>query len=78
MDKQLHGADQLRGPAVPCQWIEFGRVPVDGGDVAACRLAGSRSNRLMTPDGWAYAGSLSETFGYIPRRPPRRVKALVR
>jgi hypothetical protein len=58
--------DQIRGPTVPCQWIEFGRVPVDGGQVAACRLAGSESNLLMTPDGWVYAGSLSQTFGFVP------------
>jgi hypothetical protein len=58
--------DQLRGPTVSCQWIEFGRVPVDGGEVAACRLAGSQSNLLITPDGWSYAGSLSQTFGFVP------------
>jgi hypothetical protein len=59
-------ADQLRGPLRPCPWIEFGRVSIEGGTVAACRLKGSRSMKLFTPDGWSYQGSLSQTYGFVP------------
>jgi hypothetical protein len=57
--------DQMRGPLVPCKWIEFGQV---GGKerVSACRLVGSSHTVLMRPEGWKYEGSLSQTYGFVP------------
>jgi hypothetical protein len=36
------------------------------GKVAACRLAGSQSTQIFTPDGWKYEGSLSASHGFVP------------
>lgn len=58
--------DQQRGLTSRCSWIEFGHVMTDGHSVAACRLKRSETRKLMTPDGWAYEGSLSQTFGFVP------------
>jgi hypothetical protein len=61
--------DQLRGPAAPCGWVEFGQVNL-GADqrrrVAACQLAGSSSRQVCTPDGWTFEESLSASFGFVP------------
>jgi hypothetical protein len=58
--KDLVVVDQLRGPMVSCDWVEFGHV---GGNerVAACRLTGSMQAVLMRPEGWSFEGSLSQT-----------------
>jgi hypothetical protein len=58
--------DQTRGPTTSCDWVEFGKIPMKGGNVAACRLSGSSLDTLVTPDGWEYGGSLSQTFGFVP------------
>jgi hypothetical protein len=62
-------ADQFQGLTAPCSWAQFGRVNM-GGDtsrkVAACRLTGSTSNQVVTPPGWTYESSLSNTYGFIP------------
>lgn len=60
--------DQLRGPSIPVPWLEFGHIDDsdDGSRVAACRLAGSVINQLMTPNDWRYEDSLSRTFGLVP------------
>ena len=62
-------ADQLQGPAAPCDWGQFGHVTVGDNQsnrVAACRAVGSTVNMLIFPDGWQYEGSLSQTFGFVP------------
>jgi len=61
--------DQMRGPAVPCDWIEFGHISLDGDksrSVAACRLAGSEVGECVMPEGWNFEGSLSRTHSFIP------------
>jgi len=66
-------ADQLQGPAAPCDWGQFGRVAVGGNEshrVAACRAPGSTVNMLIHPDWWQYEGSLSQTFGFVPEDSP--------
>ncbi len=57
--------DQLRGPCVSCEWLDFGHIGGKG-RVAACRLAGSSQTVLMRPEGWRYEGSLSQTYGFVP------------
>lgn len=60
--------DQQRGFAAPCDWAEFGRVDWQGDSakkVAACRAVFSQRSELVTPDGWAYDGSLSAKFTFI-------------
>jgi hypothetical protein len=59
--------DQMRGPMAPCEWLEFGKTPLPGGEVSAARIKGSTSTQLFTPDGWQLEGSLSQTFGFVPK-----------
>jgi hypothetical protein len=58
--------DQTRGPTTSCDWVEFGKIPMGGGNVAACKLSDSSLDTLVTPHGWNYEGSLSETYGFVP------------
>ena len=61
--------DQQHGPLNPCRWLAFGRVPVGDDDtVAACWLVGGEgpAGPLATPEGWEFAGSLSQHFGFVP------------
>ena len=67
--KDLVVVDQMRGPAVPCEWIECGQVDLDSDPsmrATACRLKGSAQSILVRPEGWTFAGSLSESFGFVP------------
>ena len=59
--------DQLRGPTTPCDWLEFGHINMssNGNKVATCRLAGSQSIQIATPNGWKYEGSLSASHGFV-------------
>jgi hypothetical protein len=61
-------AEQLRGLTTPCDWLEFGHVDLEDGSkrCSACRLSGSISTVLITPEGWQFEGSLSQTFGFVP------------
>ena len=58
--------DQMGGPTTRCDWIEFGKIEIDGHQVAACRMVGSKATKLFSPDGWRYEGSLSQTYGFVP------------
>lgn len=61
--------DQQRGPMVPCEWLQFGRVTIGDGagdTVAGCRFAGDTTNVLATPSDWVFEGSLSQRFGFAP------------
>lgn len=59
--------DQMRGPAAPCEWLEFGKIGIAGGKVSAAGFKGSTSTQLFTPEGWKFEGSLSQTFGFVPK-----------
>lgn len=60
--------DQLRGPMVQCDWLEFGHVSLDDSKnrVAAARDPKSQHMELETPIGWSFPGSLSQTYGFVP------------
>ena len=71
--------DQMRGPAISAEWLEFAHLTLDGTDnkVAACWLfegpriaAGvhvhSKNMTLATPEGWRYEDSLSANFKFVP------------
>jgi hypothetical protein len=61
--------DQQLGPTAPCDWIGFGRAdlpPGSGHEVSGCWLLGESRDCLVTPDGWKYEGSLSQTFIFVP------------
>ena len=63
--KDLIVADQQRGFVMPCSWAEFGRIPMDRDEkkiVSAARLIDSKVEELVTPDGWRFDGSLSDSF----------------
>jgi len=64
---------------MPCEWIEFARIPFgkSGGKVAACwlsegpRLAAgirfpAKSIEFATPSGWKFEGSISDRFSIVP------------
>ena len=62
-------ADQQRGFAETCDWASFGRGSIDGNPdhvVAGCVAVNSSEGTLVTPDGWEYEGSLSQTFTFTP------------
>lgn len=62
-------ADQQRGFAAPCDWAEFGRIPLDLNNtkiIAACRKTGSTVNQVVMPDGWNFEESLSSRFLFVP------------
>jgi hypothetical protein len=60
-------ADQMKGPATPCDWAEFGRVDMAPGQtVSAIQLKGAASKKIFCPDGWTYEQSLSGNFGFAP------------
>jgi hypothetical protein len=61
--------DQLSGFLHKCSWAEFGIVDLDGNKeqlIKACRLVGSTTKEIVTPEGWKYKGSLSQTFTFVP------------
>lgn len=72
--------DQVKGPTLDCNWIQFGRFPIgDKPDdrVGMCWLfEGERvmgdalyikegSMKLYTPPDWRYEGSLSQVFLHV-------------
>jgi len=70
--------DQMRGPTMPAEWLEFARLSLDGTEnkVAACWLfegrriaAGihmpAKGMSLATPEGWTYDDSLSANFKFV-------------
>ena len=77
--QDLAVVDQLRGPTMPADWLEYARLPWGdtGAKVAACWLfdgprmgAGthfpSRQIAIATPRGWQYEDSLSSNFTFVP------------
>lgn len=67
--KDIVVIDQIRGPAVPCGWIEFGHINLNGDPkkrIGACRLKGSQIEQIIMPDGWDFETSLSCTYGFVP------------
>jgi hypothetical protein len=60
--------DQRWGPETPCPWLEFGQSEIEGNRVAACRLAGSSEQVVVTPQGWRFDRSLSASYGFVPTR----------
>ena len=62
-------ADQQRGLSAKSTWVEFSHVNLDGDAskrVAGCQIIDGVDEPLLTPDGWEYEGSLSQTFGFAP------------
>ncbi len=67
--RDLVVVDQMRGPMVACDWIEFGHVSLDGNPdrrVAACQRVGSSSRQVVMPEGWSFETSLSTSYGLVP------------
>ena len=74
--------DQQQGFALPCDWLEFARLPFGetGGKVGWCWLYEDRrlgaglhfkdkKMSFATPPGWEYKGSLSAEFTFVPIKP---------
>lgn len=73
--------DQQRGLTIPCNWLEFGHLPVEGGKVAAAWLFEGRrighglhmpasGLKLYMPAGWQFKNSLSDKFHFLPDDAP--------
>ncbi len=61
--------DQQRGLAISCDWAETGRISLDGSSdkiITACRASDSTLDTMISPVGWQYEGSLSQTFAFAP------------
>jgi tetratricopeptide (TPR) repeat protein len=58
--------DQLHGPTSPCDWVESGQVTIDGTSIAVARLVGDESMQLITPPGWKYEQSLTNSHRFVP------------
>jgi len=70
--------DQMRGPTIPAEWLEFGPLSFDetGYKVSACWLqegpriatgihVPAKPMTLATPHDWSYANSLSAQFTFV-------------
>lgn len=58
--------DQQRGPTAKCDWIEFGRIDLkEGQQCSACRMINDGLQTLMTPEGWRFEGSLSDSYKFV-------------
>ncbi len=67
--RDLVVVDQMRGPLVACDWIEFGHLDLDNDParrVAACRKTGSLLKQVVTPEAWTFEFSLSSSYGFVP------------
>lgn len=67
--QDLAVVDQMRGVTTRCNWLEFGHVDLDHDPqkkVAACRLAGTKDDNIVTPEGWAYERSVTAEYGLTP------------
>lgn len=60
--------DQQEGVMMPTPWLEVGHIELDGNQIAAARLKGSTLKTVLTPDGWVYEGSLTQSFSFLPLR----------
>ena len=72
--------DQMRGLLLSCPWIEFGHVNLDEDPrqrVAACRLSGGKSDKIVTPEGWTFGRSLSSSYGFVPSEYQTKSSAIV-
>ena len=61
--------DQLRGPAMRCDWVESGTIPFKGDPkrkVAIARLKGDDATVFIAPDNWVYEQSLSCSYSFVP------------
>ena len=58
--------DQSLGLCRPCDWLEFGRVELEGNEVPVVRMVGDDRHLLMCPPGWRFDGSLSQQHVYTP------------
>ena len=60
--------DQQQGLLVPCVWVECAHYQCNeaGEGALGCRLLGGAEETFFAPEGWAFEGSLSQTFGFQP------------
>jgi hypothetical protein len=64
--KDIVVADQQQGFSIPCDWAQCGSVSIEGNDIKACQSVDDDLSQLMTPDGWQFEGSLSQTHAFAP------------
>lgn len=61
--------DQIYGVTTPCNWLECGHLEINNDPqkkVAACRIAGTQDDSVVTPYGWKYENSLTAIHGLTP------------
>ena len=77
----INVVDQMRGIAMPCDWLAFGHIYLERNrqkKVAACQLADSKIEEVIMPDGWVFDGSLSQTYGFVPSEHANKSLRLLR
>jgi hypothetical protein len=63
--RDLTVVDQFKGPVVPCDWIHFEKIDWEGDSqkrISVCKLSGSCTVKVLTPDGWNFDKSLSNNL----------------
>ena len=61
--------DQIYGVSTKCNWLEYGHLDIHNDPpkkVAACRIAGTNDDTIVTPEGWQYENSLTAKHGLPP------------
>jgi hypothetical protein len=66
--KDVTVVDQQEGLMTPTPWLEVGHIELNGNRIAAARLKDSTLKTVLTPDGWEYKGSLTQSFSFLPLR----------
>ena len=66
--------DQMQGPMVTCEWLEWGTVRMNaaGEKATYCRRQDGKEQQFYTPDGWKFEGSLSQRFDFIQEEDPSK------
>jgi hypothetical protein len=60
--------DQMEGMKLNCEWLDVHQATFfeTGIEIKKCSLKGSAITAVYLPDGWEYAGSLSQKCSYTP------------
>jgi hypothetical protein len=66
--KDITVVDQQEGLMTPTPWLEVGHIELNGNRIAAARLKDSNLKTVLTPHGWEYEGSLTQSFSFLPLR----------
>lgn len=74
--------DQLQGPTVRCEWLEYLHMDISGDGetvcVAVCRVTGDQRNGVFTPESWNIRNCLSRNYQFVPTEKMKERLELIR